>query len=710
MADSTKENADDDEQLEEEVITEEFHDAATVIAGSGPSLSGNEKTEIHILIEITYRGKSEAEKSPSKHLQILNALGEAFTKTELDMFDIKGKKVKRSSVQKWREITTYEEHFQLQEFNNRHYVVFRALTTKNFGELKRAPAVWDILNRTGSYMKRHHWSVDEWDIITLGFLIEIDPSRHLSADVREYVIALSKRGGCFNENGNNFKLVPERFKARIKNAHFTTYAYAVQCPRKDAKLVDAMMKNTFRNEGQMYVKLKMKKTSPASYSNAMTMQNRYLSHVRTITVVGITRSTMKFLKQNLLKNDEVNYVAATNKTDSIGRWDIITMENCQETLQGWIEETLNKLLEECPEESFHDRPEEFPEPGIQSRNARMTEEDSSQGGVSYLSSSAGSYDSVVQDFDHEDYREEPGNGIIKGRTWAQAVARNPQTPTSTTSSHPTQSNISELTTPTVAQQNRRYDEMEKRLQEEIKGMRTDMQRMLERMEARDKRAEEEAERAKTNRAQELSSNQFQYPPLGINGYNTNYYPHAASPGYNFQNMYHGYPSGYGSQQFEQSPMRDQLNGHSMVQQRPEAQQRDREVIPHPEVRDLNKRSLESPSFIANRTERTKRTDNRETPIKDDPMEELEHPPDPVGQHRMTQNPYNRNPGTPTNVSPPSHIRQGLYPLEWKTVRQHQGYNSQHPSQANFNQQDSQHRFETEHNTRHPAADARHFGV
>ena len=184
MRDSEEENADDAKRIEEETTTEEFHDAATVMAGSGPSLSGNEKTEIHILIEITYRGKSEAEKSPSKHLQILNALGEAFTKTELDMFDIKGKKVKWSSVQKWREITTYEEHFQLQEFNNRHYVVFRALTTKTFGELKRAPAVWDILNRTGSYMKRHHWSVDEWDIITLGFLIEIDPSRHLSADVR----------------------------------------------------------------------------------------------------------------------------------------------------------------------------------------------------------------------------------------------------------------------------------------------------------------------------------------------------------------------------------------------------------------------------------------------------------------------------------------------------------------------------------------------
>jgi hypothetical protein len=65
-----------------------------------------------------YHGKSEAKKSPSKHLQILNALGEAFTKAELDMFDIKGKKVKRFLVQQWREITTCEEHFTLHKFTH----------------------------------------------------------------------------------------------------------------------------------------------------------------------------------------------------------------------------------------------------------------------------------------------------------------------------------------------------------------------------------------------------------------------------------------------------------------------------------------------------------------------------------------------------------------------------------------------------------------
>jgi hypothetical protein len=45
-----------------------------------------------------------------------------------------------------------------------------------------------------------------------------------------------------------------RMDVTSSSYHSALYAYAVQCPRKDAKAIDAMMKNTFRNEGQMYVK------------------------------------------------------------------------------------------------------------------------------------------------------------------------------------------------------------------------------------------------------------------------------------------------------------------------------------------------------------------------------------------------------------------------------------------------------------------------
>jgi hypothetical protein len=107
---------------------------------------------------------------------------------------------------------------------------------------------------------------------------------------------------------------------------------------------------------------------------------------------------MKILKHTLLINEDITYVAATNKTNTIGRWDVITMEYCQEKLQIWMEANLEKILQESPGKSYHDHPEHFPAPGIQSRNARVNEEESSQGNASYLSSSAGSYDLVVKDY------------------------------------------------------------------------------------------------------------------------------------------------------------------------------------------------------------------------------------------------------------------------------------------------------------------------
>jgi hypothetical protein len=81
-------------------------------------------------------------------------------------------------------------------------------------------------------------------------------------------------------------------------------------------------------------------------------------------------SLCSVLKQHtLLIQEDITYIAATNKTDTTGRWDIIVMEYCQEKLQTWLQANLERLLKECPTESAHDRPEDFPSPGIQSQNA-----------------------------------------------------------------------------------------------------------------------------------------------------------------------------------------------------------------------------------------------------------------------------------------------------------------------------------------------------
>jgi hypothetical protein len=64
MVDPAAENADDGTVIEEETPSEEFHDAATVMAGTGMNLHGDVKTEIHISVEIKH---AEARGRPKQH-------------------------------------------------------------------------------------------------------------------------------------------------------------------------------------------------------------------------------------------------------------------------------------------------------------------------------------------------------------------------------------------------------------------------------------------------------------------------------------------------------------------------------------------------------------------------------------------------------------------------------------------------------------------
>jgi hypothetical protein len=78
---------------------------------------------------------------------------------------------------------------------------------------------------------------------------------------------------------------------------------------------------------------------------------------------------------------------------------------------------------------------------------------------------------------------------------------------------------------------------------------------------------------------------------------------------------------------------------------------------------------------------------------------------------MTYNPYNWRPGTPTPVSPPPHVVRGLYPLEWnkgKRDADHRQNQATPPPPFDYGGQIQN--TEQEVAIRHPAEDARHFGV
>jgi hypothetical protein len=444
--------------------TDMGQDDDTVVTGEKRTLTGAEWKEMTILIEMTYKDNNEARTSPQKHMMILKAMGDAFDNTELTLFDNKNRKLSLEACREMTNLDHYESHFKIHQGKGRHYVIFRVHATIGFQSLKRHSDVLNTLKKTNCYLKRHHWPEDKWDIVNLGFILQMDPGRHMAEEVREHMIELAKTKECVTVSGSRFKLVAQRFKIKHNGKNTNADAYGVQCMRIDAQSVDTMMK-TMHRDTLTYVKSKLRKDQPKAFVSALRVQNKYITNVKTIPLVGITRTTMTDIRPILLAEENIQYVAATRHIDSIGRWDIITDDAHRLSVTKMIQENLSTWLETASTDLDH--PEDFPDPGIKVRTTAFRE-DSSQGDISYLSTSAGSYDSMIEKEDDNNYNEAPTKSrntiSLSGFSWAEVAARNPQTPASRTST-----NVSELTGATHAQPH----------QEEIKELKETMKAMAE---------------------------------------------------------------------------------------------------------------------------------------------------------------------------------------------------------------------------------------
>jgi hypothetical protein len=165
-----------------------------------------------ISIKMTFKDSSEARTSPQKHMMILKAMGNAFDNSELTLFDNKNRKLSLEACREMTNLEHYEAHFKIHQGNGRHYVIFRVHTTIGFQLLKRHSEVLKTLKKTNSCLKRHHLPEDKWDIVTLGFILQMDPGRHMAEEVRENMIELGHTKDCVTIPGSRFKLVAQRFK------------------------------------------------------------------------------------------------------------------------------------------------------------------------------------------------------------------------------------------------------------------------------------------------------------------------------------------------------------------------------------------------------------------------------------------------------------------------------------------------------------------
>ena len=113
--------------------------------------------------------------------------------------------------------------------------------------------------------------------------------------------------------------------SRIKNdnTRVTTKALEIVVDRRHAHRLDKMLKEAFKGK-TIYVKWKLHHSTPETYADAMIAQSNYLADVYTVPIFGITEEQMKYLLPRLIDSPFCTSVEKTRKTESEGRWNLLT--------------------------------------------------------------------------------------------------------------------------------------------------------------------------------------------------------------------------------------------------------------------------------------------------------------------------------------------------------------------------------------------------
>jgi hypothetical protein len=217
------------------------------------------------------------------------------------------------------------------------------------------------LQENNVFLRRHYFKEDEWNTINLGFLLFLDPSKHLRDDARQKVLLAALKGECEDEgDGTKFQLIAGTPFLYIAGRRLPTKAYTVVCLRQHASAVDNLLKTTYQHNHH-YVKFCLRHKNIQAFGQAINAQNNYLAFLRTIPIVGISNYMMPDLKKTFLAIKGVTVVRST-KTDSNGRWNIrniLTDEKHFHTVIRYIRKNLQSWLDDTFQGKY-DCPDSFP--------------------------------------------------------------------------------------------------------------------------------------------------------------------------------------------------------------------------------------------------------------------------------------------------------------------------------------------------------------
>jgi hypothetical protein len=385
---------------------------------------GDEMTEYTLRYEIPYN-KGQANKNDfKKHVTLLTTLTKAFDKTELRIVDNKNKRVKSFEEAKWKDREYYNSHFKvnLDENQRKTVIVHRIRSKEPISGIKGESTVLTFLKTSNTFLRAHFWKEDETLLKDIGFVIRYVPTHH----TKEFVIRdMHERLDFADEDWVStkpkpppFRLIHSQPRIKLKDKVLKTHAYSIQVLEQDSAKMSHYLRKLYSDE-PFFIPYSTKKKHPEIVARAIVQQNKQMAETYVIVVVGINREIMEAIGHDLQAIDGFIETSETNKTDQQGRWNLLVKAKQFKEVRKNITTNLKTWISNVPERLHDTIPAHFPPPQV-NQKWNDTDDDSSAGHASYMSSCAQSYGSFNEN-DEETKQYMTPSMVSNSRSYAAVL-------------------------------------------------------------------------------------------------------------------------------------------------------------------------------------------------------------------------------------------------------------------------------------------------
>ena len=250
-------------------------------------------------------------------------------------------------------------------------IKFRTLVT--IQEWKNNDNVYSIIQEKGAYVFPHPFGVDEWNIVSIGFLKNIHVIHYPKEEIQSKIHQLIEEDNP-SLDIPAFQLIPQRITTSDKKA--STKAYVIQCTSDDAKsLATLLTKGAFRKQSnQLFVPFRYKRSNPEIFLQCIRQQNDIYYKTWVIKMEGFTRGAIESIQPELKAIQGVHQVVPTKRTEEIGEWKIMVDQSKCSFIHRKLTTNWNNILARIPKEILNDAPLSFPTPTISSKKIHEYQE------------------------------------------------------------------------------------------------------------------------------------------------------------------------------------------------------------------------------------------------------------------------------------------------------------------------------------------------